>query len=358
MTTLLGFQLADAAGVNIQGDDTDPLDLRSFEVMSPAYAVDAIAELAGGQRYLLMPVFEGDVEEPTVLPSKTAIIPENGNVTAALLQVLRTIKSWPANGNSDPDVMGAALDNMVQLAGDAVRKAEATLAARKAASSPKRIMARFVPHDDFSAFGELTDGAVGIDVTDQILAMPREDALSLKDNTDPMDQLAYDFKNEVGHSGPYHVELEQAIRSYFGIQTKPNQVSEALLLAYRMSLGGSTTEDERRSLDSALLAIFGAPYSSIMAARWPNAIDLGLVANGTAEECASANLPSADGDPEFRDYLVSWSIDMDASSPAVAAELTRNILTDPENCSWHFRVTDKTTGLTHDVHLPESHTAP
>lgn len=64
---LLGFQLADPSGCNIQGDDDDPLGLMSFQIMSPAYAAKAIEKLGDSPRYLLMPIYEGDVEDPHVL---------------------------------------------------------------------------------------------------------------------------------------------------------------------------------------------------------------------------------------------------------------------------------------------------
>ena len=66
-TQLLGFQLADPSGCNIQGDDDDPLGLMSFQIMSPAYAAKAIERLGDSPRYLLMPIYEGDVEDPRVL---------------------------------------------------------------------------------------------------------------------------------------------------------------------------------------------------------------------------------------------------------------------------------------------------
>ncbi|WP_114946513.1 hypothetical protein [Microvirga calopogonii] len=71
---LLGFQLADRSGHNIQGDDEDPLNLMSFQIMTPAYAVAAMGKLGGDPRYLLMPIFEGDIEEPSLIgPSVTEI---------------------------------------------------------------------------------------------------------------------------------------------------------------------------------------------------------------------------------------------------------------------------------------------
>jgi hypothetical protein len=73
---LLGFQLADRSGHNIQGDDEDPLNLMSFQIMTPAYAVAALGKLGGDTRYLLMPIFEGDIEEPRLIGhSNTEISP-------------------------------------------------------------------------------------------------------------------------------------------------------------------------------------------------------------------------------------------------------------------------------------------
>jgi hypothetical protein len=64
---LLGFQLADPSGQNIQGDDDDPLNLMSFQIMTPAYAIKAMEKLGDRPRYLLMPIFEGDVEDPHLI---------------------------------------------------------------------------------------------------------------------------------------------------------------------------------------------------------------------------------------------------------------------------------------------------
>ncbi|HKP36777.1 MAG TPA: hypothetical protein VJT71_07955 [Pyrinomonadaceae bacterium] len=47
-----------------------------------------------------------------------------GNVSGAQpdpLQILERIAHWPANSNSDPDVMGAALDEITALAGETLR---------------------------------------------------------------------------------------------------------------------------------------------------------------------------------------------------------------------------------------------
>lgn len=70
MRKLLGFQLADERGANIQGDDDDPCDMASYEVMAPAVATAVIAKHPG---YLLMPIYEGDFEAPVLLENPDAI---------------------------------------------------------------------------------------------------------------------------------------------------------------------------------------------------------------------------------------------------------------------------------------------
>ncbi len=63
---LLGFQLADVTGHNIQGDDNDPTGLASFEVMTPDFAVHFMSSKPS-IRYLLMPIYVGDIEEPVIV---------------------------------------------------------------------------------------------------------------------------------------------------------------------------------------------------------------------------------------------------------------------------------------------------
>jgi hypothetical protein len=64
---LIGFQIADSTGKNIQGDASDPLDLASFEVIAPVPGLlRAVAEIAA-PGYLLMPIYEGDIQEAVVL---------------------------------------------------------------------------------------------------------------------------------------------------------------------------------------------------------------------------------------------------------------------------------------------------
>jgi len=68
MSKLLGFQLADKRGINIQGDSNDPTYLASFEILAPQAALKVIKYY---RNFLLMPIFEGDIEEPTILPDYT-----------------------------------------------------------------------------------------------------------------------------------------------------------------------------------------------------------------------------------------------------------------------------------------------
>lgn len=66
MKKLIGYQLADANGKNIQGDGTCPVDFASFEILSFAAAnavMIKLAEMDLEGHYLLQPIVEGDVEE-------------------------------------------------------------------------------------------------------------------------------------------------------------------------------------------------------------------------------------------------------------------------------------------------------
>lgn len=66
MARLIGYQLADENGANIQGDGTCPVDFASYEVLTLAAAGAVMAKLAEmglEGKYLLQPIHEGDVEE-------------------------------------------------------------------------------------------------------------------------------------------------------------------------------------------------------------------------------------------------------------------------------------------------------
>lgn len=65
MAKLIGYQLADENGDNIQGDGTCPVDFASFEVLTLAAAGAVMAKLAQMDlegTYLLQPIREGDIE--------------------------------------------------------------------------------------------------------------------------------------------------------------------------------------------------------------------------------------------------------------------------------------------------------
>ncbi len=49
-------------------------------------------------------------------------------------------------------------------------------------------------------------------------------------------------------------------------------------------------------------------------------------------------------DDPTREYVVSWKIDILATSPEVAADLAREIQLDPDNIADLFEVTDADTG--------------
>lgn len=85
--------------------------------------------------------------------------------------------------------------------------------------SERRIIAKFVPqawiHDNAVAI----DGEVEFDVTDKILAMPKQKALELLDDREETDQLARDAGLLENHTGPFYVEVEMAIAEYFDEST-------------------------------------------------------------------------------------------------------------------------------------------
>jgi len=67
---LLGFQISDAAGNNIQGDDGVHLpqlatEYPSFAIFAPSLAAAIVARVGPG--YLLQPIFEDEVENPLIV---------------------------------------------------------------------------------------------------------------------------------------------------------------------------------------------------------------------------------------------------------------------------------------------------
>lgn len=61
MKKFLGFQFTDRVGNNIAGDNNDPAKGPSYLILRPNLAFKLAAENPG---FLLMPIFEGDIESP------------------------------------------------------------------------------------------------------------------------------------------------------------------------------------------------------------------------------------------------------------------------------------------------------
>lgn len=74
MQKLLGFQIANWMGENIQGDDKDPTRLPSFHILNSAEAWDLMQQFGNDHQILLQPIFEGDIEEPTFTEASTSTI--------------------------------------------------------------------------------------------------------------------------------------------------------------------------------------------------------------------------------------------------------------------------------------------
>lgn len=65
MSDLIGFQLTDRNGAIVTGEDNDPTNMATFEILSPAAAVQALAML--GKGFLLLPIYAGDIENPEII---------------------------------------------------------------------------------------------------------------------------------------------------------------------------------------------------------------------------------------------------------------------------------------------------
>lgn len=63
MKKFLGFQVANQNGENIQGDSDDPTGYASFEILSPAVAV----QLSSTYNLLLMPIYDDMIEEYSII---------------------------------------------------------------------------------------------------------------------------------------------------------------------------------------------------------------------------------------------------------------------------------------------------
>lgn len=76
----------------------------------------------------------------------------------------------------------------------------------------RKILARFVPQVWVRDYAEETGDAFLIDVTDRVIAMGRTRALEVTDCSDASDDLVAD---RYTHSGPYAVQVADAILEYF-----------------------------------------------------------------------------------------------------------------------------------------------
>jgi hypothetical protein len=87
--------------------------------------------------------------------------------------------------------------------------------------STKRIMATFVPEAWIRDYAVEIDGRFEFDVTERILAMSEEERNRLRDDDYNTDDLASD-EIRASHTGPFRVEVQQAIEDYFSGDDEPS----------------------------------------------------------------------------------------------------------------------------------------
>ena len=84
----------------------------------------------------------------------------------------------------------------------------------------KRIIAKFIPQAwvrDYAT--DIDDGGGDIDVTKRVVALGREKALRIVDDSFGSDELVSGTRVARRHNGPFRVVVEAAIREYFeGVQ--------------------------------------------------------------------------------------------------------------------------------------------
>jgi len=85
----------------------------------------------------------------------------------------------------------------------------------------KRCMARYVPQSWVNDNAVEIDGIKLFDITKQVKKMGKEESLMLMDDTLPTDNLAIEAGltdwTRGGRSGPFKVEVENAIRTYWEV---------------------------------------------------------------------------------------------------------------------------------------------
>ena len=67
MSALIGFQLTDRGGSIVTGEDGDPTNMTTFEILSPAAAIQTMAMLGNKKGFLLLPIYAGDIENPEII---------------------------------------------------------------------------------------------------------------------------------------------------------------------------------------------------------------------------------------------------------------------------------------------------
>ncbi|HYW76187.1 MAG TPA: hypothetical protein VFA48_06135 [Gammaproteobacteria bacterium] len=102
----------------------------------------------------------------------------------------------------------------------------------------KRIMARFRPQawirDEAT---DIDDGQSDFDVTRLIAAMPLRELQQLEDDEFSSDDLARRAGLLARHSGPFVVEVEDALRAYFGVETMA-EITQSQLNALKRACAG------------------------------------------------------------------------------------------------------------------------
>jgi hypothetical protein len=103
--------------------------------------------------------------------------------------------------------------------------------------APKRIIATFVPQVWINGHAVTADplGETRIDITEAVLAMTRDEALALRDDTDETDTFrqlpgAPDWIDQ--RSGPYYIAVEAAIAQYFDLIPNPEDEPDHVAHAY------------------------------------------------------------------------------------------------------------------------------
>lgn len=120
------------------------------------------------------------------------------------------------------DLYAVAEPDETRVLDELRRRARERAAARPTSSAdPPRIMATFVPEMDRHGYVyPLPELAYEFDVTEQVLAMDREEALAIQDGQYSSDDLWnwHPVCEEKDWPGPFTVYAEDAIRAYFAGQ--------------------------------------------------------------------------------------------------------------------------------------------